>query len=145
MTTTLDLEWKHFEQDAATCERCGTTGANLGSLIVHLARCCPPPALQIRFRETRLTAERLGESNTVLFNGRPLEELIPRAGVTTTECSSCSALTGRAVVCRAIDAQGKQHEALPMTLLWSAATAALGCACPAPVPTDIPPKRDLAG
>lgn len=32
----LDIEWRHFEKDGETCERCAGTGTNLAEVIASI-------------------------------------------------------------------------------------------------------------
>lgn len=131
-TDTLDIEWKHLDRAGSTCDRCGDTGDQLRSLAVRLARCCAPDQLRVQLRETKLAPDQLSESNVVLFNGRVIEDILPRTTVTETDCPSCTELTGAPAACRALLAGGERHEVLPLSLLWQAATTVLGCDCPLP-------------
>ncbi len=128
----LDIEWRHLDRQGSTCRRCGDTGDQLRALVDRLARCCAADDLRVQLRETKLTPDRLRESNAVLFNGRAIENLLPQAEVTATDCPSCTILTGATASCRAILADGMRHEILPLPLLWEAATKALDCLCPLP-------------
>jgi hypothetical protein len=128
---TLTIEWKHLEQDGLTCTRCGDTGRTLRNAVRAMRRRCRPCGVTIKFIETKLPARRLKESNTILFNGVPLETALGDAKVRANDCGSCSTLVGKASRCRAVQRRGKTYEAIPEELIWEAACRVAGCACPA--------------
>src|SRR5690349_14728984 len=97
---TLNIEWKHLEAGGKTCDRCGDTGQALKQVVKRLTSCCPGPGLKVSLKETRLGRRRLRESNEILFNGRPLEELLPNTNVGQSDCPSCGELTGEEASCR---------------------------------------------
>jgi hypothetical protein len=75
--------------------------------------------------ETELPQEDLAQSNTVLFNGVPLEQLLEGAAASESTCQSCSCLTGTAVTCRTVEYDGRSYEEIPEELIRKAAYAAL--------------------
>ena len=128
---TLTIEWKHLEKDGLTCTRCGDTGRSLRSAVRAMRRRCRPCGVAIQFIETKLPARRLKESNTILFNGVPLETALGDAKVRANDCGSCSTLVGEAAQCRAVQRRGKTYEAIPEDMIWEAACRVAGCECPA--------------
>ena len=70
---TLEIEWRHLDQDGRTCLRCSDTLQSLQQVVAQLAAECAPPGVTIAYRETRLPPEQLSQSNLILFNGVPLE------------------------------------------------------------------------
>ena len=124
---TLTIEWKHLEKDGATCVRCGDTGKTLAQVVGELARECEGTGVRIVFRETPLDAGRLRESNQILFDGVPLEELLPGAAAGENACASCCDLLGRETSCRTVEHEGKVYEAIPEHLIRAAACRAAGC------------------
>ena len=119
---TLNIEWRHFETGGQTCERCGDTGAALRRVIEELAR---TEGVTIEYQETHLLASSIAQSNMVLFNGVPLEELLVGAEVSSNECCSCSCLIGEDTECRTLLYQGKTYEDIPEELMREAALKAL--------------------
>ncbi|TRO82554.1 DUF2703 domain-containing protein [Trichloromonas acetexigens] len=118
----LKIEWRHFETGGQTCDRCGDTGASLRRVIEELAR---TEGVTIEYQESHLLASSIAQSNMVLFNGVPLEELLDGAEVSSNECCSCSCLIGEDTECRTLLYQGKTYEDIPEELMREAALKAL--------------------
>lgn len=127
---TLTIEWKHLEQDGVTCIRCGDTGRSLRSAVRDMRRQCRRCGVAIKFIETKLPADSLQDSNTILFNGVPLEIGLGDAKVGANDCDSCSTLVGEASQCRTVERRGKTYDAIPEEMIWEAACRVAGCECP---------------
>lgn len=123
---TLHIEWKHYDVDGNTCTRCGETGATLQQLFGGLREELATKGVELDFQETRLTEHELPHSNSLLFNGTPIEELLDGVTVVYNHCASCCKLTGRDTSCRAIQAEGKTYEAIPAAMIRQAALKAAG-------------------
>lgn len=108
----IRVEWRHYEKAGATCNRCGDTGANLKQVIAEYAG----QGVLIELQETFLNEEQISESNLVLINGVPLEELLA-ATAGESDCPSCSCLTGSATSCRTLQCDGETFEELTPALL----------------------------
>jgi hypothetical protein len=128
---TLTIEWRHLEKDGDTCVRCADTGRSLDAVVAGLAEECRPQGLSIGFRETRLDADRIVESNSVRIDGKPIERILPGASAGENPCVSCCSLTGRETQCRTLTFDGQTWEALPETLLREAVCRVAGCCPPA--------------
>ena len=114
------IEWRHYDKAGATCDRCCGTGANLVSVVAEYAQ----RGVAIELQETLLQFERISESNLVLINGAPLEQLL--AGATgESECVSCSCLTGSATSCRTVQCDGETFEELTPELIRKGIEAVL--------------------
>uniref|UniRef100_A0A831TXQ8 DUF2703 domain-containing protein n=1 Tax=Geobacter metallireducens TaxID=28232 RepID=A0A831TXQ8_GEOME len=122
----LTIEWRHYDKDGATCERCSATGQSLKEVVAALREELAPRGVRIVFTETRLTEEQLPESNLILFNGTPLEELLAGAKASESTCPSCSCLAGTETSCRTVELEGTTHEEIPADLIRRAAYRALG-------------------
>ena len=121
----LEIEWKHFDQDGNTCVRCGDTGATLQQVVNDISEALKVKGVTVSFKETRLDASAMPESNQILFNGTPLEALVSGAQLTETHCTSCCEMVGETVSCRAVVVDGITYEAIPEQLIHEAALAAL--------------------
>ncbi len=130
---TLHIEWKHYEKDGATCTRCGDTGQTLERAIEKMCRELAERNIALTFTETILSEQDIPESNTIFFNGVPLEALIPGAKTSENRCRSCSELTGRETRCRTVEVGDARYEAVPETLIRQAALRALGLEASVPV------------
>jgi hypothetical protein len=121
----LVIEWRHLVVDGATCERCGATGSEVRTAVDALTKELGSLGIKIVFKETALDPDQLEESNKILLNGKPVEDLIA-GGVTETPCSSCSTLTGTSACCRAVEVDNQQYEEIPAWLIKRAAYRAVG-------------------
>ena len=109
----MTIEWRHYDKEGATCSRCCGTGANLAAVVAEYAA----RGVAIELRETLLPFERISESNLVLINGVPLEELLTGAVSGESECVSCGCLAGQATSCRTVQHDGTVYEELPLELI----------------------------
>jgi hypothetical protein len=125
--TTLEIEWRHLEKDGRTCLRCSDTLQSLRQVVSQLAVECAPRGVRIEYRETKLPLEQLPQSNLVLFNGVPLEAVLPDASASENECQSCGDLCGQPSLCRTVSVAGHTFEAIPVTLIRQAACIAAQC------------------
>ncbi|MHB8729656.1 MAG: DUF2703 domain-containing protein [Sulfuricaulis sp.] len=123
----LEIEWRHLDKAGNTCARCSETGRTLDETVAQLARECAARGVQVIYRETRLSERELPQSNMILFNGEPLESLLPGAAVSASDCPSCCEFTGRPTACRTVELQGRTYEAIPAALVRAAACRAEPC------------------
>ncbi len=107
----LEIEWEHLRIAGETCERCSGTIATIRQVLGDLRKKGRLAGIKVRVRETPLPPERIAESNEVLINGIPIEELLS-AGVGETSCPSCASLTGQPSCCRAVELEGEVYEEL---------------------------------
>jgi hypothetical protein len=124
---TLTIEWKHLDKAGATCVRCRDTGKTLAEVVGELTRECKETGVQVIFVETFLGTSRIRESNQILFNGVPLEGLLPGAVAGENACPSCCDLLGQETSCRTIVSEGRTYEAVPESLIRAAACRAVRC------------------
>ena len=125
--TMLEIEWRHLDKGGRTCLRCSDTLQSLQQVIQQLAAECAPHGVQIIYRETQLPIEQLSQSNLILFNGVPLESLLPGASASENECQSCGDLCGEPSFCRTITVGNRTFEAIPAALIRQAACAVAQC------------------
>lgn len=127
----LTIEWQHLDIEkggvASTCVRCADTGEAVADVVEALARECAPKGVEITCRETKLPASEVARSNLILFNGRPIEEILPRATASESNCPSCCELVGEQTNCRTVEIGGRSYEALPADLIRQAACAVAQC------------------
>lgn len=117
----LTVEWRHYDKDGLTCNRCCGTGANLAKVVAEYN----DRGIAIELRETLLPFERIEESNLVLINGVPLEELLAGAAAGSSECVSCGCLAGQSACCRTVIHEGFVYEELSEELIQRGIEAAL--------------------
>ena len=121
----LEIEWRHFAVNGATCERCGDTGEALRSVVEELRREFAPVGVKIHLTETILDKTRIAESNEIWMNGRRIEDLLA-TGVISTDCPSCGTLAGESTCCRAIEIGNERYEEIPAEMIKKSAYRALG-------------------
>ena len=124
---TLKIEWRHLDKDGRTCLRCSDTLQSLQQVVSQLAIECAPRGVEIVYRETKLPIEQLSQSNLILFNGVPLEAVLPGASASENECRSCGDLCGAPSFCRTVTVGSHTFEAIPATLIRQAACGVTQC------------------
>ncbi|MDR9500735.1 MAG: DUF2703 domain-containing protein [Desulfurivibrionaceae bacterium] len=107
------IEWRHLDVEGETCDRCAETGQAIVELVHRLQEECRAKGVEILFRETRVAAPEIGQSNLILVNGVPLESLLPGSRASESSCCSCSELTGQEECCRTIIRDDRVYEAIP--------------------------------
>lgn len=122
----LNIEWRHYEKEGATCDRCAATGDSLRETVALLRRELAQHGVTVTLTETALPEERMAQSNLVLFDGIPLEELLEDAAADENPCPSCSCLTGSQTDCRTVAYRGRTYEEIPAELIRLAAYKVLG-------------------
>ncbi|MBF0408556.1 MAG: DUF2703 domain-containing protein [Candidatus Riflebacteria bacterium] len=123
----LTIEWKHLEKDGITCVRCSNTGKTLLQVIEEMKKTCKKQQIEIEFKETKLAADRIKESNEILMNGIPIEKILSNAQVFESDCPSCSSITGQSNCCRGIKIEEKKYEEIPEEMIWKSACKLLKC------------------
>jgi len=117
----ITLEWRHYDKEGYTCDRCSGTGANLAAVIKEFAG----RGISIKLQEMLLPADQISESNLLLINGVPLEELLSGGAGGESECPSCSCLTGAETSCRTVQHDGETYEELSPELIRRGIEASL--------------------
>lgn len=123
----LLIEWKHFDKNGATCDRCNQTGKNLKLAIKELRKEYSSEEIDIEYKETKLTEDRMPESNQILINEQLLESLIPEAKSGENCCSSCADLieNSQSCNCRTVNIGSDIHEEIPVDLITQAVENAI--------------------
>jgi len=125
---TLEIEWKHLDKEGNTCIRCSDTGEALNKVVAELAEECKPCGWDIKFKETKLTEKDISESNIILFNGNPIEEVLPEAKASESHCESCCEFTiNSSTSCRTVEFGGDSYEGIPSSLIRQAACEIARC------------------
>ncbi len=128
---TLLIEWRHLDRDGNTCLRCSDTGRALDRVVADLAAECAAGGWSIEYRETRLTARDIAQSNLILINGQPIEVLLPGARAADSECASCCEFTGQdSTRCRTVEFAGQSFESIPEALIRQAVCRVADCCEP---------------
>lgn len=121
----LIIEWKHLDVDGDTCNRCYDTGENLNQEVKRLNRSLHSQNIIVELIETMLDDTQVPDSNAILFNGVPLEEILD-IRVSNNYCDSCTALLGKETYCRIITFEGNEYEDIPAKAIRQAALKVLG-------------------
>lgn len=121
----LLIEWKHLDMAGETCDRCYDTGENLSNEVKRLNRTLQPKGVEVEFIETKLDDTKIPQSNVILFNGVPIEEVL-NINVSENYCESCSNLLGVKTYCRTVTFEGNEYEDIPAKAIRKAAYKVLG-------------------
>lgn len=122
---TLKIEWKHFDVGGETCDRCYDTGENLVQEIKRLNRKLQPQGIEVELIETKLDDTQIPQSNIILFNGVPLEDILD-IEVSENFCDSCTTLLGTETYCRTVKYKGNEYEDIPAKAIRHAVLKVLG-------------------
>lgn len=122
----LNIEWKHYEKEGKTCDRCSATGRNIRNVIQDLQQELSEQNVQITLQETVLAESRISESNMILINGKALEEILSSATTSSSNCPSCACMTGKETDCRTVVHDGTTYEEIPEELIRKAVFKVLG-------------------
>ena len=115
----LHIEWKHYEKEGQSCERCSATGKTLYEVIQGLRQELGERNVHIDFTETALPESSISESNTILINGHTLEEILHYTP-SSSNCPSCSCLTGKETTCKTLVHDDATYEEIPEELIRTA-------------------------
>jgi len=131
----LSIEWKHLDEKGETCNRCYDTGENLFQEVKRLNRALQPRGIEVELIETKLDGGQIAQSNTILFNGVPIEEILS-IRVAENYCDSCTSLLGQETFCRTVVFEDNEYEEIPAKAIRQAAYKILGLqeTKPAPMP-----------
>lgn len=117
----LTIEWRHYDKEGATCDRCSATGTSVREVVAGLSEELANKGISVIFTEKKLPEELMAQSNMILFNGVPLEVILENASADENHCSSCSCLTGSETSCRTVEYEGTNYEEIPAELIRKAA------------------------
>jgi SAM-dependent methyltransferase len=123
----LTIEWKHLDVEGETCDRCYDTGENLANEVKRMNRTLQPKGIVVEYVETKLDADNIPESNMLLFNGVPIENILD-IEIFNNYCESCTSLLGKDIYCRAVRFEGNEYDDVPAKAIRQAAYQVLGIA-----------------
>lgn len=98
---------------------------NSNQEVKRLNRALQPQGIEVEWSETILDGTQVPQSNTILFNGVPIEEILV-IQVSENYCDSCTALLGAETYCRTIMFEGNEYEDIPAKAIRQAALKILG-------------------
>lgn len=121
----LIIEWQHLDVEGDTCNRCYDTGENLVNEVKRLNRSLQPQGIEVELTETKLDDTQISQSNIILFNGVPIEDILS-IEVSNNYCDSCTTLLGSEAYCRVVTYEGDEYEEIPAKAIRKAALKVLG-------------------
>lgn len=122
---TLKIEWRHLDVEGETCNRCYDTGENLAQEVKRLSRALQSQGIEVVLTEIKLNDTQIPQSNTILFNGVAIEDILD-IKVLENYCDSCTSLLGKETYCRTIMYDGNEYEDIPAKAIRQAAYKVLG-------------------
>jgi hypothetical protein len=122
----LNIEWRHFESGGETCLRCSETGKTLHKVIADFRHELKSKGIELNIKETILSASEMAQSNMILFNGVPLEDILDDTIISENYCPSCSCLTDSDTWCRTIVHESKTYEEIPEEVIRKAILKIIG-------------------
>jgi len=129
MKKELVIEWKHIGNEIEkTAEEFEETGMTLSAVLAEIRMLLEMEGVGVRVDETVLPDDAPAGSESLLFNGIPIEVLLEGVEVTATACScaSCdSCETCGEEECRTLRYSDEEYEAIPPELIGRAAAKAL--------------------
>ena len=130
MKKELVIEWKHIGNEIEkTAEEFEETGMTLSAVLAEIRMLLEMEGVGVRVDETVLPDDAPAGSESLLFNGIPIEVLLGGVEVTATACScaSCDSCEtcGEEEECRTLRYSGEEYEAIPPELIGRAAAKAL--------------------
>src|SRR5690554_4688798 len=137
---TLKIEWRHLDVEGETCDRCYDTGENLNAEIRRLNRKLGSVGVKVEWYETKLSDGQIEQSNTLLFDGVPIEEVLD-IKVSENYCESCSDLLDKKAYCRSVSYEGIQYEEIPAKAIREAVYKALNLNATQESPVDLSNKE----
>lgn len=120
----LVIETTVLRVDGETCERCGGTVEAVRSAAQQLETVLTPLGVRVTLVEHAVSADNIEDSNSVMINGRPLEEWVGAERV-STDCPPCGDLVGGSTCCGAVSVGGSVQESYSVEQVREAAFAAL--------------------
>lgn len=121
----LVIEWKHLDVEDETCDRCYDTGENLANEVKRMNRALQSKGITVEFIETKLDVDNIEESNTMLYNGVPIENILD-IEIFNNYCESCTSMLGKDTYCRAVKFEGSEYDDVPAKAIRQAAYKVLG-------------------
>lgn len=116
----ITVEWKYYAKDGKTCTRCTSTGKNLHSVLERLRKELLLKNIDLELKETVLPKSKIPESNSILIDGIPIEQILPNTVKGESECCSCGDLCGSPTDCRTVNQNGIVYEEIPTSLIKKA-------------------------
>ena len=115
----LMISWQRLVSEGNTCPRCGSTEDELNKATLQLNNALGTLGIKVELQKKELTLEKFkkdpAKSNTILFNGIALEDLI---GAETGQSECCDVCGDEE--CRTVEIGGKSYETIPAEIIIKA-------------------------
>ena len=119
MTKKLRIEFRYVDRN--TCSRCRTTDKNVEKTVQGLRKALQETGVAIDFKTTKLPVSRLTQSNSILINGKDVEELVNgRRNTRSSACQGCSKIMKNPCECRTYVYRGRKHSYIPRAMIHEA-------------------------
>lgn len=116
---TITIAWQRLLSDGQTCPRCGSTETEVEKAFSVLKESLAPQGVDVVLEKGELTAEQFAQntlqSNSILINGKLLEEWIGGQAGQSQCCEVCGPND-----CRTMAVDGDVHEVIPSALIIKA-------------------------
>jgi len=115
----LRIEFRYV--DRKTCSRCRTTDKNVEKTVQGLRKALRESGISVDFKTTKLPVSKLAQSNSILINGKDVEELVnKKRNVRSSVCHGCGRILKNPCDCRAYTYRGKKYSYIPKAMLREA-------------------------
>ena len=119
MTKKLRIEFRYVDKN--TCSRCRTTDKNVGKTVQGLRKALRESGIAVDLKTTKLPISKLAQSNSILINGKDIEELVSKKrNIRSSACRGCSEIIESPCECRAYIYRGKKHSYVPQAMIREA-------------------------
>jgi len=119
MTKKLRVEFRYFDRN--TCSRCRTTDKNVEMTVKGLRKALQESGVWVDFKTTKLPASKLAQSNSILINGRDIEELVNgKRTALFSACRGCSEIMESPCECRTYAYHGRKYTYVPRAMIREA-------------------------
>jgi len=115
----LRIEFRYV--DRKTCSRCRTTDKNAGKTVQGLRKALEEAGVAVDFKTTKLPVSKLAQSNSILINGKDVEEIINgKKNVRSSACRGCSEIMESPCECRTYVYRGRKYSYIPNMMIREA-------------------------
>jgi len=119
MTKKLRIEFRYVDRD--TCSRCRTTDKNVEMTVRGLRKALRESDIAVDFKTKKLPVSKLAQSNSILINGKDVEELVNgKRTALFSACRGCSEIIESPCECRTYVYRGKKHSYIPQAMIREA-------------------------
>jgi hypothetical protein len=125
VATKLHIEFRYVDRN--TCSRCKTTDKNVERTVLGLRKALRGSDIAVDFKTTKLSMDKLAQSNSVLINGKDVEELANgERKALSSACRGCSKIMKSPCECRTYTYRGKKHSYVPQAMIREAILNSVG-------------------